>query len=485
MTQYDRASSPYQPIGHAVPALRSRAPELLLAGPANCGKSRCALEKLHRCADKYPRMRGLMVRRTRESLTQTTMVTYEKRVLPDGWLGSRIKFRTAEQEYRYPNGSILAVGGLDNDQKIMSSEFDIIYVPEATELHESQWEALSTRLRNKVIPEYQQLIADCNPGPPTHWLKQRCDRGVTKKIDFCHADNPTITPADIARLKQLTGVRYLRLYLGIWAAAEGLVYDEWNPAIHKVTHRQLQEWHILKADGTLNRNTVQRVVAGVDWGWKNPGTILVFAVDNDERMYLLREVYRSRRTIDWWLMQAAHLNQRYGGIEVFACDPSQPGYIQQFNEAGLHAIGAVNDIIPGIDAMKERLHVAGDGRVRFSVYEDCLQESDELRQEDRLPTCFEEEIGEYVWAQSKEGGIVKELPVKANEHALDAARYAVQYVNGSSSAIALVSAASRPAETLPPMHETPDDDEGRRTRERQAMLSRVLRQIAGGTYYGH
>jgi PBSX family phage terminase large subunit len=438
--EYSRSNSPYKPIGHAIPALQSRAPELLLAGPANSGKSRCALEKLHRCATKYAGMRGLMVRKTRQSLTQTTLVTYEKRVLPEGCLGNRVKFRTSEQEYRYNNGSVLAVGGLDDDQKIMSSEYDIIYVPEATELKLSQWEALSTRLRNKVIPDYQQLIADCNPSHPKHWLKARCDQGMTKMICFTHADNPTITKADIARLKALTGVRYLRLYLGIWAAAEGLVYTEYDPAVHKVSKQQLQQWHILKADGTLNRNTVQRVICGVDWGWRNPGTLLVFAVDSLDRMYLIREVYRTGKTIDWWIAQAQMLNQFYG-IEAFMADPSQPGYIQQFREAGLNAIGATNDIIPGINTMKEQLQIAPDGRPRFYVYENSLLERDEQREEDRLPVCFEDEILEYVWAEAKEGQAEKELPVKAQEHSLDAARYACVYVNGSSSgAIALVAA---------------------------------------------
>ena len=44
----------------------------------------------------------------------------------------------------------------------MSTECDMISRQEATELELADWLALTTRLRNGVMP-YQQLIADCNP----------------------------------------------------------------------------------------------------------------------------------------------------------------------------------------------------------------------------------------------------------------------------------------------------------------------------------
>jgi len=36
------------------------------------------------------------------------------------------------------------VGGLDDPQKVMSSEYDLIYCHEATELAENEWETLAT-----------------------------------------------------------------------------------------------------------------------------------------------------------------------------------------------------------------------------------------------------------------------------------------------------------------------------------------------------
>ncbi len=168
---------------------------------------------------------------------------------------------------------------------------------------------------------YQQLIADCNPGPPTHWLKLRGDRGATLMLESRHEDNPTVTQEYLATLDVLTGVRYLRLRLGKWAAAEGLVYEEWDRAIHLVSREKLISWGILQRDGTVNNRVIRRVVAGVDFGFTNPGTIQIWGLDGDERMYLLREIYHTGKTIDWWMKQAEALTQEFD-IEQFICDPS-------------------------------------------------------------------------------------------------------------------------------------------------------------------
>src|SRR4030095_14017673 len=105
--------SPYTAVGTAVDLWRSRAPEVVVSGPAGTGKSRACLEKLHLCALKYAGMRGLVVRQTRESLSEAALVTFEEKVLP-AWSplkdGPRRNFR---QAYHYPNRSEVVVGGLD------------------------------------------------------------------------------------------------------------------------------------------------------------------------------------------------------------------------------------------------------------------------------------------------------------------------------------------------------------------------------------
>ena len=121
----------YQPHGGALELLYSHEAELLIEGPSGTGKSRACLEKLHLCATKYSGMRGAVIRKTRESLSQSILVTYEKKVLPSN---SPVRFHYEDQEYRYPNGSVIAVAGMDKESRIMSSDYDLIFVAEATEL---------------------------------------------------------------------------------------------------------------------------------------------------------------------------------------------------------------------------------------------------------------------------------------------------------------------------------------------------------------
>lgn len=65
--------------------IRTRAPEVILSGPAGTGKSLAALHKVHYCAVKYPGMRALVARKTRESLTQSVLVTFEEKVMSPPW----------------------------------------------------------------------------------------------------------------------------------------------------------------------------------------------------------------------------------------------------------------------------------------------------------------------------------------------------------------------------------------------------------------
>ncbi|MFI6388618.1 hypothetical protein [Nonomuraea sp. NPDC050540] len=47
----------------------------------------------------------------------------------------------------------------------------------------------------------------------------------------------------IAKLEKLTGVRYHRLRHGRWVATEGLIYEDFDPAVHVVDRFDIPpEW---------------------------------------------------------------------------------------------------------------------------------------------------------------------------------------------------------------------------------------------------
>jgi hypothetical protein len=238
----ERTGVAYSPRGSALELMACTESEVLLSGPAGTGKSRACLQKIHYAMEQYPGARALIVRKTRASLSETGLQTFEDHVLgPDHPLRNGPQ-RIYRQHYPYRNGSEVIVGGMDNQVRIMSSEYDIIYVQEAIELDEDDWEPLTTRKRNFKMP-FQQIIADTNPSFPRHWLKQRCDRGSTRLIPCKHEDNPVLWDLDkgdwtergrkyIEDLDKLTGATKDRLRYGLWVQATGVIFDMFNEEIH-------------------------------------------------------------------------------------------------------------------------------------------------------------------------------------------------------------------------------------------------------------
>lgn len=415
----------YEPQGAALSLGYITDPEVLFAGPAGTGKSRACLELLHRRALDWPGMRGLMVRKTRESMTQSVMETFERHVLDEA---DRVHYHHQAGEYRYPNGSVIVVRGLDKPSRIMSTEFDLVYVQEATELVITDWESLLTRLRNGVIP-VQQIIADCNPDAPTHWLKARCDEGRTLMLESRHEDNPTLYDAGrgewtdkgavyLSRLDALTGVRYQRLRLGTWAAAEGVIYDDFSGPLHLVDAMPSgwESW--------------PRFLA-VDFGYTNPFVCQWWAQDPDGRLWLYREVYRTQRLVEDHAQHIARLSADEPRPRAVICDHDAEGRATLERHLartwpGLRTTPANKKVLEGIQAVQARLRPAGDGRPRLFFRREARVERDPALVEAHRPTSTVEELPGYVW-NLRDGKPSKDEPRKEDDHGADAMRYAVAH----------------------------------------------------------
>lgn len=408
----------YRPAGAARELMRNRDPEVLIEGPAGTGKSRACLEKLHLACLNHPGIRALMVRKTRESMTESVLVTFEEHVLPVNSPIAAKQQRRLRQAYRYPNGSIIVVGGLDKASRIMSTEYDLVYVAEATELSENDWESLSTRVRNGAM-SYQQLLADCNPGPPAHWLNQRCNNGQTARLRSRHGDNPKVTPAYIARLAALTGHRRKRLYLGIWAAAEGLVYEDFDAAVHLVDRFPIPaSWRRFRV---------------VDFGFTNPFVCQWWAMDHDGRLFLYREIYWTKRIVSDHTAQILALSAGEMYEQTVADHDAEDRATMA--ASGINTAPAFKLISPGIQAVQDRLRPAGDGRPRLFLLRDSLVSRDPELAEAARPASTLEEFEAYAWPVGVDGKAIKEEPVKVDDHGMDGVRYAVAYADGLGGAL--------------------------------------------------
>jgi hypothetical protein len=397
--------------------------EALLTGPYQTGKTIAALTKLHALLCKYPNARAVMLRKTYKSLTKSAVVTYEKKVLPYNtedprsgvmkWGGERPEF------YQYVNGSRLECAGMDNPSKVLSSEYDYIYINQLEELKIGEYETLTGRATGRAgNAPYPQIMSDCNPGAPTHWI---LGRKSLQRFTQMHEHNPTLFDQEtgeitdlgirsMAILDALTGVRYKRGRLGLWVAAEGAVFEEYDPDVHIVKDLPKDPFYF------------KAFYAAVDWGWTNPGVIQVWGKDGDGVLWLVHEVYRTGQQVSsWWIPKAETLLERYR-IGSFYCDPSRPDNIALFNAAGLPAREADNTIETGIDFIKQRLTTR---RIKF--YENALEETDPELEMRHLPTCLAEEIPLLEWAKSAQNSIQeknpKDEPADLHNHGIDCARY--------------------------------------------------------------
>jgi len=240
--------NPLQFYGANYRAIQCREPEVMLSGPADTGKTLALLTKWHACACWYPGASLVIARKQLTDVYSTVLQTFTKKVIHRELEAGIITAYGGEkpQWFDYRNGSRIWIAGLDKAGKVLSAEHDGIYTNQAEELSLPDWEILTTRTTGRAgnMP-YSQTIGDCNPGPPTHWIRTRAQSGQLTLLQSTHYDNPEIyDPATgelteqgqrrLARLRGLSGARLLRLYHGLWAAPEGAIYSVFDEEKHRV-----------------------------------------------------------------------------------------------------------------------------------------------------------------------------------------------------------------------------------------------------------
>lgn len=424
------ASTSYLPRGTVTAFWACEDEEVLLSGPAGTGKSRGVLEWIHFVLQRYPGARALICRKTRTSLNESGLFTYEEQVLPTGSAISDGPRREHRQKYVYPNGSEFVTGGLDKATRLFSTEYDLIYVQEAQELTLNEWESLLRALRNGVVP-YQQLIGDCNPDKPTHPLKKRADEGRLTMIHAKHTDNPRLwdevnkewTPygkSYLAKLRRLTGARRKRLLEGKWAGAEGMVYEMWDESVHLVDAFEIpKEWRRMRA---------------IDFGYTNPFVCQWWAEDPDGRLYLYREIYKTKTLVADHAAEIRRLSKGEA-IEFTVADHDAEDRAT-LHAAGIRTLAADKRVSVGIEAVSARLRTHDDegneipAHPRLFVFRSALAHPrDPDLDESGRPCCTAEEVPGYVYPEDTAGKPVKEAPVKVDDHGCDTTRYLVMQVD--------------------------------------------------------
>lgn len=405
--------APFQPLPWQIEPWRDKSPILLLTGSAGGGKSRVAGEKIHAYCLKYPKATGVMLRKTRESMTNSTVLFVERGVIGDD---KSVRFFSSKSRFEYTNGSILAYGGMKNEEQReqirsigQDGSVDICWMEEANKFTEDDFNEVLARMRGTAA-DWRQVILTTNPDAPAHWIKKRLIDGGEASVYYSGAlDNPHNPPGYIDTLQKLTGVLKLRLVDGKWVQAEGAVYEGFDESIHLIDPFRIpDDW---------------RAICSIDFGYTNPFVCQWWAIDHDERMYLYREIYMTRRTVRVHAEKIKDLTDR--SIEMIVADHDAEDRAT-LEENEIYTDIADKRVMPGIQAVQERLKVQPDGKPRLFLMRGATVEMDWRLEDEKRPISTLEEFPAYVWNDK----VTKDEPVKMNDHGMDALRYAVMYLDG-------------------------------------------------------
>jgi phage terminase large subunit len=159
-----------------------------------------------------------------------------------------------------------------------------------------------------------------------------------------------------------------------------------------------------------------------------------WAEDNDGRLYLYRELYRTRRLVEDHARDIlAAVTKRDGSWKepkprAIICDHDAEDRATLERHLGLHTTAAKKTVSDGIQAVQQRLRVQDDGKPRVYFSSTALVERDAELADSKRPTSTVEELAGYVW-DTTAGKPPKETPLKRDDHGADCLRYLVAHLD--------------------------------------------------------
>jgi hypothetical protein len=203
--------------------------------------------------------------------------------------------------------------------------------------------------------------------------------------------------------------RFDMLFGGEWGKMTGLVYDCWSD-----TENEVEPFELPKET---------RYFGAIDWGYTEPFCFKVRAVTPNNDQFGISEFYKGQQTIaDIERM----LEQKLGvfPIKTVVCGPDQPGHIEHLNRKlsqkyGVSFIAAETppgSVREGIDAHYELIKTR-----RYKEFKGTCPYSKDEREVYHYPEP--EDLGPDDKAK-------EQLPVQANDHAMDNDRYMTMYLRG-------------------------------------------------------
>jgi len=295
----------------------------------------------------------------------------------------------SEQTIQLLDGSEIIFRGMDDPEKIKSAEFNVIWMEEATEFTEKDFQQLKLRLRRPVVRlrdgEFLQnkIILTFNPISIHSWIYKfffEHDNQEVLKLHTTYQNNPFLDSEYIKMLETLAeqDETFYKIYtLGEFVTPTNLIYTNYT----------------IIDDFPEN---FDEIIYGLDFGFNNPTALVKIGI-RDGEYYIFEELYQTRLTNSDLIEYLKQIN--VDGI-IYA-DSAEPARIQEIQAAGFMIYPAEKNVRDGIDFVK---------RQKLHIHPSAANVIKELQN--------------YKWKEDRNGNILDE-PVKFLDHACDAIRYAI------------------------------------------------------------
>lgn len=337
-------------------------------------------------------------RRHLKTLKSTAMEDFEN-ILKDYGLYSEEIHDKSDHIYQVGQGRVRFFGA-DQGQKLRGAKRSVLYINEANEITEDAFRELKRRTRDTIL-------LDLNPSfASTHWITdQILGSGRTRVIRSTYRHNRFLSDAQVQDIES---------DVPVYREADGTEVVDWNLTYDgdgELIKGDPVEWAVygrgeraISPDLIYNKRCekpwpgAEPAAYGLDFGYSAPMALVRVqfqdAEGEDTNAHVDELVYERGLT-------TGDLIERMGEIGVskstpIYCDNAEPDRIEELQRAGYKAKKAKKSVTAGIDKVKEH---------RLAFTPDSVNLQAEASRYRRKPGS--------------------DKPVKADDHGMDALRYAI------------------------------------------------------------
>ena len=287
--------------------------EVLYGGAAGGGKSDALLAEALRQVH-IPHYRALILRKTYPQLSE--LIDRSRSLY--GAAFPRARYNSTEHCWTFPSGAKIYFGSMQHTKdriNYQGKRYDFIAFDELTHFQWDEYSYMFSRNRPSGPGTRVYMRATTNPGGIGHgWVKERFitvappltpirdtytiigPEGKPIKMQrkrifvpstvFDNQELLTNDPAYLANLAMLPEAERQALLYGSWDSFDGQVFREWR---NDPAHYQDQRWtHVIDPFPIPDH---WRIYRGFDFGYARPFSVGWFAVDEDGRIYHIKEYY--------------------------------------------------------------------------------------------------------------------------------------------------------------------------------------------------